>query len=108
MQQLNASMQQLQASVLAGLAAVGGASTAQRQAAARHANSVAEPSVPFVIVPCDDGAAPPWPVGLNGTALRELTKNATVALITAYTLPNVGTLVAKKLRLAEFIGVRCW
>jgi len=86
------------------LGAHGVVSVAQRQAAARRANAAAV-GTPFVVVPRDDGAAPPsWPAGLDRAAFRTL-PGATVDLLLAdFALAAGGAVDVRRQRLAEHIG----
>ena len=105
---LTLQQQQAQTQMLAALTQLLGAhgvvGVAQRQAAARRANAAAV-GMPFVVVPRDDGAAPPsWPAGLDRAAFRTL-PGATVDLLLAdFALAAGGAVDLRRQRLAEHIG----
>ena len=105
---LTLQQQQAQTQMLAALTQLLGAhgvvGVAQRQAAARRANAAAV-GTPFVVVPRDDGAAPPsWPAGLDRAAFRTL-PGATVDLLLAdFALAAGGAVYLRRQRLAEHIG----
>ena len=105
MQQMQQQMQTQHAALVATMAAQGIVSVEQRQAIARGANA-ALLAGPLAIVPRDDGTAPQgWPPGLDRAMFRELSTAAVTALLATFALANIGTINAKRARIAAHIGL---
>jgi hypothetical protein len=82
----------------------GAAAADQARAAARRANGVTSRAA-FVVVPLAGGGVPAaWPAGLDLARLFALNQAAVGALLLAYGQPVAGSLAAKRVQLARFVG----